>query len=176
MCTARASSAPLSLWPRLPCRGAVVLAEDGAEGAADLADGGAGAERVLHRIEQVVGALGGGADARERGVDGGLVAPGAELPQPRDLEGDRLLVDAEDGRGGDFPLDVLVDADDRALAARQRLLMAVGLFGDGPLHEALLDRRDRAAALGDLGHERLGPRLELVGQRLDEVGPAERVG
>ena len=53
---------------------APVLPEDLAKGAADLADRSAGAERLLHRRQQVDVALGGRRQVGEPVVDGGLVA------------------------------------------------------------------------------------------------------
>ena len=47
---------------------------------------------------------------------------------------------------------------------------------DLALDEALLDRLDRAAQLVDPLDQLPGPLLELVGERLDEVRAAERIG
>ena len=47
---------------------------------------------------------------------------------------------------------------------------------DLALHPARLDRRDRAAELVDPLDQLERARLELVGERLDEVGAAERIG
>src|SRR5207247_9711908 len=47
---------------------------------------------------------------------------------------------------------------------------------DLTLHKALLDRLDGAADLVDALDQLARRRLELVRQRLDEVGAAERVG
>src|SRR5581483_6732619 len=68
-----------------------------------------------------------------------------------------------------------VDADDRALAALDLLLPLEGGLLDLVLHEALLDRLDRAPELVDALDQLPGACLELVGERLDEVRAAERV-
>ena len=72
-------------------------------------------------------------------------------------------------------LGVLVDADDDAPARVDLGLQLVGGVGDLALGVVLLDRRDHPAELVDLGEVVVGLALELVGQRLDEVGAAERV-
>ena len=69
-----------------------------------------------------------------------------------------------------------VDADDRALARLDLARPGVGRSLDLGLDEAGLDRRDRAAELVDPADQLERAPLELVGQRLDEVGAAERVG
>ena len=71
---------------------------------------------------------------------------------------------------------VHVDADDRALARLDLLLPPERRVLDLALHEALLDRRDRSADLVDPLDQLPRARLELVGQRLDVVRAAERVG
>ena len=67
-------------------------------------------------------------------------------------------------------------ADDDPLAALDGGLEAVGRVGDLRLRVALLDGGDHAAAAIDLVEIRLGLRLDPVGQLLDEVRAAERVG
>ena len=66
--------------------------------------------------------------------------------------------------------------DDRALPGAHRLLHPVRLVGDQPVQVALLDRLDHAAALLEVVHDGDDLRLHGVGQRLDVVGTAERVG
>ena len=70
-------------------------------------------------------------------------------------------------------LDVLVDADDDVLAGAVALLVAPGRLVDLVRDE--LDRVDRAAELVDLLDQLPARALDLVGQRLDEVGAGERV-
>ena len=72
-------------------------------------------------------------------------------------------------------LAVVVDADHDPLAAVDLALELVGRVGDLALREAALDRLDHAAELVDLAEVLVRARLQLVGQRLDEVGAAERV-
>ena len=69
-----------------------------------------------------------------------------------------------------------VDADDHALAALDLLRPPKRGAFDLALHEAALDRRHRAAELVDPLDQVPGARLELVGERLDVVRAAERVG
>ncbi len=72
-----------------------VDAEHLAQGVADLAERGVGAQRVLHAVEQVVGAVGGRLDRGQRrldrgGVTVGLVAPSdgrSGCPRVRDRSG-----------------------------------------------------------------------------------------
>ena len=73
------------------------------------------------------------------------------------------------------PSRVAVDADDDALAAVDLALELVRRVGDLALREAALDGLDHAADLVDLVEVLVRVRLQLVGQRLDEVGAAERV-
>ena len=69
-----------------------------------------------------------------------------------------------------------VDADDHALARLDLLVPAERRLLDLALDEALLDRSDGAAELVDPLDQLARALLELVGERLDEVGAAERVG
>ena len=78
------------------------------------------------------------------------------------------------GRGLALDLEV-VDADDDPLSRIDLDLVAERGVGDLALREAALDRRDHAPELVDPGEVLVGGALHLVGQRLDEVGAAERV-
>jgi hypothetical protein len=69
-----------------------------------------------------------------------------------------------------------IDADDHPLAGLDLLRVAKRGVLDLALDEALLHGRDRAAQLVDALDQLLAARLELVGERLDEVRAAERVG
>ena len=72
-------------------------------------------------------------------------------------------------------VDVLVYADDDPLAALDLLLQPEAGVGDLALRVVLLDRRDHPAELVDLREIGIGLGLEAVGQRLDEIGAAQRV-
>src|SRR5207249_8860338 len=133
-------------------------------------------QRLAHRHEQVAFAGRDAAHLDER-RRGGLGVPPRSHPR-RPLELPLLPRRVEP-----MQLDVLflalveaVDADDHALARLDLLLVAERGLLDLALDEALLDRRDRAAALVDLRNQLTRPGLELVGERLDEVGAAERIG
>ncbi len=131
---------------------------------------------VSHRVEHVVRAARRVAHAVERCRSLVGVPLGAQLRRALELallgSGiDRLQLDLVLRIGG-----VLVHADDHALTALDLLLPVEGGALDLVLHQALLDRRDRAADLVDPCDQLGGARLELVGQRLDVVRAAERVG
>ena len=68
-----------------------------------------------------------------------------------------------------------IDADDRPLSRLDLPLVLEGRLLDLVLDEPLLDRRDGAAQLVDPLDQLPCPRLELLGERLDEVGAAERI-
>ena len=93
--------------------------------------------------------------------------------QPLDLVALGLRIDAQDVRHLERVLDELVDADDDVLLDAVALVVAERRLLDLVLHE--VDRLDRAAELVDLGDQLLGAELDLVGQRLDEVGAGERI-
>jgi hypothetical protein len=73
-------------------------------------------------------------------------------------------------------VDVAVDADDDALAVVDLGLQLEGGVGDLALRIALLHGVDHAAELVDPAEVVVGLGLELVGERLDEVRPAQRIG
>ena len=70
----------------------------------------------------------------------------------------------------------LVDADDHALARLDLLLVPERRLLDLLLDEALLDRRDGTASLVDLLDQLGRALLQLVGELLDEVRAAQRIG
>ncbi len=72
--------------------------------------------------------------------------------------------------------DVVVDADDLALARLDLLLECEGGVCDLALRKACLDCGDHPAQLVDLVEVVVRRRFHLVGELLDEVGAAERVG
>src|SRR5438876_4030084 len=143
---------------------------------ADLTDRGARAQRLAHRRQEVLGAVRGLADTRERELSLVRVPLSAYLRRPLELP--PLGVGIEpvqlDRLALLFPK--TVDADDDALARLDLLLVPECGLLDLVLDEAPLDRRDRSAELVDSLDQlpRLG--LQLVGQRLDEVRAAERIG
>ena len=99
-----------------------------------------------------------------------------DAPQALDLAGDLVLVDPLELDGPLLGLLETVHPDDGALPRLDRLLDAEGGLVDLVLEEAGLDRGDRAAHRVDPLQVLGGARLELVRERLDEVGAAERVG
>src|SRR3954454_3163898 len=155
---------------------AVVLAPLAAQDAADLADRAPGAERLPHRHEHVLGAARRLGDARERRAGGLAIARRAHFRRARELAPLGLRVDH-------LQLDwllglrtVLVDADDHARAGLDLLLPLERRVLDLRLDEALLDRRHGAAELVDPLDQLRRLLLEFVGERLDVVRAAERIG
>ena len=127
----------------------LVLAEDVAHRAADLADrarGPCSAARIGG--QQVLVAAGGLAQLLEALVDQLLVAVRLERLQALDLRALGLGVDAQDVLDLGVLLDVLVDADDDVLLGAVALVVAEGGLLDLALDER--DRVDRAAQLVDL--------------------------
>src|SRR5207247_1907164 len=92
--------------------GGVVFPEHAAQRVGDLAEGGASAQGLLHRREEVVGAVRCVLDVPERSLDGGVVAIPPQLLRALDLPSRGVLLDLLDlhlvVRLGDEP----VDADD----------------------------------------------------------------
>ena len=113
------------------------------------------------------------ASARSQAAD---VAPLAHGPQPLDL---RLLAGLRDGEQLDVRVGrvgIAIHAHDDRRALLDRALLRERLVLDPALDPAALDRRDGTAALVDLRDD--PPRLALdgVGQSLDVLRTAERVG
>ena len=108
-----------------------------------------------------------------RACHGVLVAVLLERLQALDLLALGLRVHAQDLDLVDGVGHVLVHADDDVL-----LLLVALLVAPGRLLDLGADERDalhRAAHLVDLVDQRLRRLLDLVGERLDEVGAGERV-
>src|SRR5947209_7317281 len=130
-------------------RGRRVAPPDLAQRVAHLADGGPRRERRTHRVEHVVGPLGGTAQLVEGPGDvvGGPV--GAQCRQPLRL----LLLDrrVDPHRPIAFVRlrHLLVDADDDPVTGLDLLRGAVGGLLDLVLLVAALEGRDRAAAVPD---------------------------
>ena len=69
----------------------------------------------------------------------------------------------------------LVHPDDDLLTELDLTLEGGRRLGNLPLEPAALDSPNDAADRADLGEQRFGFTLELVGECLDVVGPAQRV-
>ena len=130
-------------------------------------------ERGADRLQQVAVALRRSGAAPRAGVHGVLVAVGLERLQALHLLALGLGVHAQDLDLVDLVGHVLVHADHDVLLDPVALLVAPGRL----LHLGA-DERDalhRPAQLVDLVDQALGAGLDLVGQRLHEVGAGERV-
>src|SRR4051794_8384694 len=103
--------------PLKPLAG-LVGAPDVAEGVADLADGGPGPQRLLHRVEDVGGAAGGILQVLEVAVDRGLIAVGAEF-------GEAFALVSLDGRVDPQRLVALLRVDGVAVHAHHHALAGV---------------------------------------------------
>ena len=130
---------------------------------------------LLHRVEEVAVALGCLADQLEQPEHLGAITLCAQLRQTRPL----LLLD-ERVHAQRLVVLVLVDrelvhADDRTDPAVDLLGDLVGRSFDLGLLEALLDRSNRAAHLGDARDERECLSLDLVGHRLDDIRTGEGI-
>ena len=77
--------------------------------------------------------------------------------------------------GAGWSLSYRFDADDHALTGVDLALHRGRLVGDEALHVAVLDALDHAAVPFEVGHDLDDLLLHRVGQRLDEVRPAQRV-
>src|SRR5947209_8076896 len=157
------------------CALGVVRAELVAQRVADLADRAASPQRLAHRHEQVAVTARRLPNRGQRAFRTVRIAlrPHASGPLELTLLGGRIEA---------MQLDLLlvalreaVDPDDHALAGLDLLLPAERRLLDLVLHESLLDRGDRAAQLVDALDQLPRLRLQLIGQRLDEVGAAERI-
>src|SRR3954454_378228 len=167
----RPGGAIRAAWKRLDVR--LVLAEDVAHRPTDLAHRARVLQRLADAGHEVVGAAGDLAQLLQAPVGQRLVAIGLERLQPLDLGAFGLGIDTEDVLDFDVLFDVLVDADHDVLAGAVALLVAPGRLLDLALDER--DGVDRPAELVDLADELRGPRLDVLGERLDEVGARERV-
>ena len=130
---------------------------------------------LLHRVEEVAVALGCLADQLEQPEHLGAITLCAQLRETRPL----LLLD-ERVHAQRLVVLVLVDrelvhADDRTDPAVDLLGDLVGRSFDLGLLEALLDRSNRAAHLGDARDERECLSLDLVGHRLDDIRTGEGI-
>ena len=113
----------------------------------------------------------------ERALDLALVTARTVRSQPVDLPLLGCRIDAlELGLDRLALVHEAVDSHDRLLARLDAQLRLEGLLLDALLHPARLDRRDRAAQLVDLGDQPLRLFLQRVGQLLDVVRAAERIG
>src|SRR4051794_8378956 len=147
-----------------------------AQNAAELADGALRAERPAQRLEEILGPARGRARPLLRRGGRPGVAPRAHPCGALELAPLPLGVDPQELDPLLLGLLEAVDADDHALARLDLARVAERGLLDLALDEPRLDRRHRAAELVDARDQLLRARLQLVGQRLDGVGPAERVG
>src|SRR5262245_26711951 len=156
----------------------VVLAEHHRHGFAHLALGrvGAGAvDEVRHQVLRLIARRLG--KRRKPSAHEIVVTRLAQLLDRSHLVLLHPRIDVEDGDLDLFvALDVVVDADDDALLLLELLLVAVARAVNLTLEVALLDALDHAAAGVDLAEVVLGLALEPVGERLDVVRAAQRIG
>ena len=153
-----------------------VRAEDRLHCRDELAFGDAHPGRLDQPRHQVLPRFGGSTNRGQCGVDLALVALGLGPVEPRALTllGRRVgAVDVELGLALELEL---VHPDHDPLLRVDLALIREGGVGDLPLGEAVLDRFDHPAELVDAVEVLIGSRLHLVGEPLDEVGAAERVG
>ena len=157
---------------------AVVLAPLLAEHAADLADRAVRAQRVAQRRQHVRGSARGLAHRGERGVGLAGVAPGAHARGALDLAPLGLRVDRCSSIRrrpirSTYALTPTIDA-----LARLDVAAASGTppSRSRPARSPASIAGDGAAELVDPLDQLPGARLELVGQRLDVVRAAERIG
>src|SRR5438270_4682139 len=159
----------------LPLSRRLVHAEDVAQCVTDLAKGRLAPERVLHRIQQVLGAASGVLDVLQTLVDRRLVSCPSELLHPGRLAPLHVGVDGKHlGRFRRLLLEA-VDADDDLLAVVDGFGPGEGRLLDLVLHVTGLDGGHGAAHAGDLLDVAPGLGLDLVGEALDEVRPRKRV-
>src|SRR5207245_8319148 len=129
--------------------GGPVGAEDGAQPVGDLAQGGAGLDRLQDVRQQVLAAARRAFDGRERRLDRGPLAPLLERQETGPLLLLQAGIDLLDRHGWRraFPSLVLeaVDADDHARPGVDLPLVPERGLLDLLLLEAGLDRPDRAA-------------------------------
>ena len=148
-----------------------------AEYVADLAERHLRPERLHHHRHDVLGAAAGLLESLQRGVCASLVALAPHLVEPRagDLVG---VVDA--GEAVDLERRHVIaevgDADDDAPPVILGLLLGYLVVACAGVQPAGVERREEAAAAGDLLGELPAAALELGGQCLDVVGAAERIG
>ena len=156
---------------------AVVRAELVAQRVADLADRDARAERLAHRRQQVLRRRPRrGAPRRARRSASSASRSARTRVRPLELPALGRRIDA-------VQLDLPSSASAKRLTptitrspVSTSLVVAERRVLDLALHEALLDRGDRAAELVDALDQLARALLELVRQRLDEERAAERVG
>src|SRR5205807_1816113 len=151
----------------------LVLVELLAHHAACLADRGAVRQRGPDRVEQVAVALRHLAQLVQPPRHGVLVAVGLERGEPLHLVALGIRIDLEDVHVVDLVGHVLVHPAHDVLLDPVALLVTPGRLLDlGPDER---DRLHRAAQLLHLLHQVQGPLLDLVRERLHEVGARERV-
>src|SRR5687767_4892069 len=132
--------------------------------------------RAIHHggNDIAIGFGGGGESGEPLGYKVGI-PPRPEIGEPAALGTLRLFTDLEDLDRSLALLQEVIDADDHAPALLHLRLEPGGAVGDLPLEPAGLDGADDPALRLDLGEESAGLGLQGVGQRLDEMRPAERI-
>src|SRR3954447_6435328 len=181
---ARATFSSMSVSTRLEDRRLAVTAEDVGHRVHGLADGCVRTRRVEQRGHHVDLGVGGiGAQPGGGPVDGLRVAVGLHRREPLELLLLALPTDLEDVRRRlVVALQEAGDADHRVAAVVELALEVVGGLRDLALIPALLDRDERAlehraaSERVDVGEDRLGLALHLVGELLHEPRAAQRVG
>src|SRR3990170_2095682 len=162
--------------PALQTRRGFVLAEHLSKDAADFAHCRVGFDRLKDRGQQILLAQCGVTKARKSRADGATIPLTPERLQAPYLGILRFWVSSIELQGLRFALVLkAVDANDDPSAGLHLLLVRVRLFLDRPLHVATLDRFYRPPGGLDRLQLLSRPPLELVGQRLDIVGPGHRV-
>ena len=127
----------------------------------------------LDRRQQVAVAAGDVEARVEAPVELGLVAVLLERLEPLQLTGLRLGVDLEDVDVVDHVGDVLVDPDDYVLSGAVALVVG---GGDSSISRCMNSSAfTEPPRLLDLLHQLPGALLDLVGERLDEVGAGEGI-
>src|SRR5438445_460741 len=154
----------------------VVHAPHVAQRVADLADRAAGSERFAHRDEEVLLAAGDVSHVGERLLDVREIPFGPHARRALELAPLRLGIEAMELDRLALRLLEPVDADDHALAGLDLPLILERRLLDLVLDEPLLDRRHRAAEPVHALDQLPRARLELLRQRLDEIGAAEWIG
>src|SRR5579864_7809932 len=153
----------------------LVFAEDMAHGVRDFADGAValnGVDDARHEILSVAGSL---FDAGDGRLPGGSVAAGAQGAEALELPALESRIDTLNLRRLVTLGLEAVDPDHDLLQAVDRLLEVIGGVLDFTLHVTKLDSAQRAAEMVDLGQVSVGARLDLVGERLDEIRAGQRV-
>src|SRR5919201_3221286 len=166
-------------WLTAGCRseegGFAVDTEDFLQGRHHLAFRGVGLHALEQPGHQVFATAGRCLQIFQPVAHAGPVAP---APQRVELGALRLLnltPDAQDGWPRIVALGEGVDPDDDALIGFQLALELESRVGDLALEEPLIDAGQHASLFGDPVEVAARAALDLVGQRFEEVGPAQGI-